>query len=93
MVHRFPFGNFVFYLQRSTQVLRQTLLTHVVHNFLWSIKSTFVFVVFEQVFKNMPEYFGVNGYGMVIGAVFVNGKIKGIQKIKKTTSISLTLFC
>ena len=52
-------------------------------NLFWSIKSAFVFIVFQQVFKDVPQHFGVNGNCVVIGAVFIDGEVILVKELKK----------
>ena len=71
------------------QILDDTLAAHILHNLLGCIERPLIFVVLQQVFKDVSQHFGINADLVVIRIIFVNSEIIGIEEFKQLFEILL----
>src|ERR1017187_106735 len=79
----------------AAQRVNEALLAHILDNGLGGVERALVFVVLQQVFKNLAEHFRVNADLVVVGIVFVNREIvlaEKFQQVRKKFGREINFF-
>src|ERR1017187_1691502 len=79
----------------AAQRVNEALLAHILDNGLGRVERALVFVVLQQVFKNLAEHFRVNADLVVVGVVLVNREIvlaEKFQQVRKEFGREINFF-
>ena len=69
--------------EMAAQRMDEALLAHVLDDGFGRVVGSFVFVVLQEIFKDMAEHFGIDADLVIVGIIFVDGEMIVTEEVEQ----------